>query len=507
MNSKTWTRIIAVTFFAALAVTVPLAAQDTAKQPHQYHHYQLIDPGTFGGPQSFQTLGGIGVGVLNNGGAFGGWADTSAIDPLCFFDFPDCYAAHAFVWQNGAKTDLGLLPGGTNSQVNWISANGLVAGVADNGQMDPLIGIPQIRGFLGGQNTAIVDVGTLPGAYFANPMANNDLGQIVGFAANTIPDANSMAGLGYQTRAFVWDATTGMQDIGTLPSGTDAMAGVINERGQVVGWSYTSLNLNLDNLCFGNALTTGSFIWDKTSGMRDIGNLGGSSCTVAHDLNRRGQIVGGSDIPLELQHPFVWDSATGMTDLGTPDGGYGVANALNEQGDVVGLGEANGGPSHAMLWRKLGGKWQMMDLGAMGSDCGFAESINASRQIIGIAGSSAGDGNCDSAFFSDDGGPMVNLNALIPPNSGLQINEAGQINDRGEITVNASDASGNNHAVLLIPCDEGHPGVEGCDYSMVDAATAARSAAPRNIPSSTLRPPHSWRSNRYRMRGLQSPSK
>jgi hypothetical protein len=54
MNSKTWTRIIALTLFAALTIPVQLAAQDKAKRhhPHQYHHYQLVDPGTFGGPQN-----------------------------------------------------------------------------------------------------------------------------------------------------------------------------------------------------------------------------------------------------------------------------------------------------------------------------------------------------------------------------------------------------------------------------------------------------------------------
>jgi hypothetical protein len=53
MKSKVWITVIAL--FAALAMTVPLVAQDQGKQdhPHQYHHYQLIDPGTFGGPATY----------------------------------------------------------------------------------------------------------------------------------------------------------------------------------------------------------------------------------------------------------------------------------------------------------------------------------------------------------------------------------------------------------------------------------------------------------------------
>jgi hypothetical protein len=98
----------------------------------------------------------------------------------------------------------------------------------------------------------------------------------------------------------------------------------------------------------------------------------------------------------------------------------------------------------------------------------------------------------------------VDLNTLVPPNSGLLLVEPGQINDRGEISVTASDASGNNHVVLLIPCDEHHPGVEGCDYSLVDAATAAKSAAPRYVPSGIQHPPQSRWSNRRHMSGVQS---
>ena len=112
------------------------------------------------------------------------------------------------------------------------------------------------------------------------------------------------------------------------------------------------------------------------------------------------------------------------------------------------------------------------------------------------------------AFLSEDGGPIVDLNTLVPPGSGLQLLEAGQINDLGEIDIgHAVDANGNNHAVLLIPCDGHHPGVEGCDYSMVDAAAATQSVARPYVPSASQRSPQAWRSNRFHLRGLQSPSR
>jgi probable HAF family extracellular repeat protein len=504
MKSKMSMRIAVIGLFSALAMPVLLAAQsqdqdkDKRHDLHQYHHYQLVDVGTFGGPQSFEYLGNPAPGVINNQGTFAGWADTSVIDPLCFFDQPDCYVAHAFQWKNGAKTDLGVLPGGLNSQVNWISANGLNAGVADNGQMDPLVGIPQIHAVFWAQDGGITDLGNLPeGGYQSFTAAVNRRGEVVGSATNTVPDSNPMLpGYGYQLRAFYWK-NGAMQDLGTLPGGTDAQADLINERGQVVGWSYNSSNPNLDNLCFGNPLTTGSFIWDKKNGMRDLGNLGGASCTLAHNLNNRGQVIGGSDVPGEFQHPFVWDAATGLTDLGTPDGGYGVAQGINEKGDIVGLGGANG-PLHAILWRKRGDRWHMTDLGTLnGGNCGFAESINESGQVVGLSGPDS----CSLPFLWEDGGPIVDLNTLVPANSGIQLGEVGQINDRGEITVNGSDANGNSHAVLLIPCDENHSGIEGCDYSMVDADTAAQSAAAHDLPNSTPRPSTLWRSHRFHISG------
>jgi probable HAF family extracellular repeat protein len=477
MSSKTWIRIIDLTLFAALALSLQVVAQNSAKPPHKYHHYQLVDVGTFGGPQSFLNLPGLPApGVLNNRGQIAGTADTPAIDPICQNHPPDCYASHGFIWKNGAKTDLGILTGGTNSQVNWISANGFMTGVDDLNQPDPLLGLPiQLHGIFWGRDGTMTDVGALPGTYFAFPSAVNSRGEVVGQGLDTIPDPNGMGAWGFQSRAFYWKDGA-MQDLGTLGTGTNAIAQMINDRGQVVGWSYTS-SAPTTPFCI-LPLTTGTFIWDKKNGMRDIGGLGGT-CTYAIALNNRGQVVGGSAGAGDLEiHAFVWEAATGITELPTTAGLFADARAINENGEAVGWGEdANGTTYDAMLWRKRGGKWQVTNLGRLHTpDCAVGTSVNASGQVLGYSGT--GQGCVGSAFVWEDGGPIVDLNTLVPPNPGIQLYETGQINDLGEIALNGLDANGNNHAVLLIPCDENHPDVEGCDYSLIDAEIAAALVGP-----------------------------
>ena len=100
---------------------------------------------------------------------------------------------------------------------------------------------------------------------------------------------------------------------------------------------------------------------------------------------------------------------------------------------------------------------------------------------------------------------MVDLNTLISPRSGMQLTLAETINDHGEIAVNGTPSGCGiveqcGHAVLLIPCDEHHPGVEGCDYSVANtlpAAARTRSAV-RNSSNRMLSPQLLRPMNRYR---------
>ena len=475
MKAKKLTCLAAVVLLAVLTIPSGLSAQEQGaaqKNKAKHAHYRVVDLGTFGGPQSYLNLPANGsyARVLNNHGRVTGWADTSTPDPYPGFCFDeDCFVAHAFQWRNGVRTDLGTLPGGASSQSTWISESGLVSGLSENGEIDPLIpGFPELRAVLW-EHGKITDLGTLDGGYESAANAVNSRRQVVGAALNTIPDANSMFGLGYQARAFLWQEGA-MQDLGTL-GGTDAIAFLVNERGQVVGDSYTSSDPSAYCSTILFPLTTGAFLWEKGS-MVNLGNFGGT-CTFAAALNNRGQVVGGSSLAGDqVQHPFLWDRGS-ILDLGTFGGDVGTALAINDPGAVVGYATYPGDQVfHAFLWRH--GKKR--DLGTLAGDSfSFGFDINARGQVVGS--SSKSDFSQFRAFLWEDGGPMIDLNTLIPANSALYLTIPFTINDRGEIAGVGLDANGDQHAFLLVPC--GPDDTEGCQ----DAAAGTSTTRIRQVPA------------------------
>jgi probable HAF family extracellular repeat protein len=458
----------AMTLLAVLACATRLAAQDKP-DPHQHHHYKLIDLGTLGGPLSLYPAFQL---VLNNQGTVAGCADTSVSDPnypnfnpfLTVYQFPlagpNAYIFHGFQWQKGALNDLGALPGVNSSCVNWLNGKGDAAGLSENGAVDPLTGWPEVEAVLW-KDGQVTPLGTLGGnESFASAMNNRD--QVVGAALNAIPDPISMLGAGTQTRAFLWDKENAMQDLGTLGTGNDAFAVSVNEHGEVAGFSFSDST---------SSPPQHSFIWEKERGMRDLGTFGGTFSQPSA-INNRGQVIGSSDLEGgNARHPFLWSQGR-LKDIGTFGGLFGNANFLNDAGEVVGYGGLPGDQvnhaMHAFLWKLKDD--ELTDLGTVGGDqCSEGWGINSKGQVVGHSGA------CDfSAIRASlwDGGPMVDLNTLVTPSSVLQLLIAYSINDRGEIAGDGTLANGDTHAFLLIPCDENHPGVEGCDYNLVEAATA-----------------------------------
>ena len=134
MNGNPHTTVSIVLLLGVSMVPIRLAAQTGANdaQSREHPRYRVIDTGSFGGPNSHMSLGSQ---ILNNNGTFTGFADTSVPDPYapdgCWDG--DCLVAHASRWKDGKLTDLGVLDAGPNSETNWISANGLIAGDSQNG--------------------------------------------------------------------------------------------------------------------------------------------------------------------------------------------------------------------------------------------------------------------------------------------------------------------------------------------------------------------------------------
>ncbi len=457
-----------IRWFVPIALTCALltAARTSAQgQNASVHHYKLIDLGTFGGPESSFVTGPVAESVNNPGTAVGG-ALTDLPDPTCFFD---CFVTHAFEWQNGVLTDLGTLPGGPNSSAFWVNEQGLVMGESENGVPDPFFALQRIA--VVWKDGQIISLGTLGGdVSFANAM--NNRGEVVGLSANAIPDPFSFLGVGTQIRAFLWRDGV-MLDLGDL-GGPDSWAASINERGQVAGWALVGSTVNSVT----GQPTQHPFLWESGR-MIDLGTLGGTLAVVGSlndggssaSLNNRGQVIGTSNLAGDLiHHPFLWDGGA-LTDLGTLGGDNGEAFWINDGGEIVGRADLPGSQAHhAFLWEN--GK--MIDLGgAPGQPCSTALVINSRGQII-IDTSDCGEGFGPGMLWEN--GELFDLNSLIPPNSGVSVDGVNFINDRGEIAAKGDLPNGDQldqHAILLIPCDENHPDIQGCDYSLVDSTTAA----------------------------------
>jgi probable HAF family extracellular repeat protein len=454
------------TFFTTLALLAALAipgkttAQDAQQASKPSHHkYKLIDLGTFGGPQGFINPSGNGAPYINNGGDAVGTAQTAVPLPPNsngFLCVPGPNVNHALLRHSRQITDVGALSPSDQNCSNALGINdkGEIAGQSENGVIDPLLGLIEVRGVVW-KSGKIIDLGTFGGNQSAAFSINNQ-GQVTGFALNAIPDPLSIYGVFFfgstnstQTRGFLWQNGK-KRDLGTL-GGPDTFAVWVNGRGQVSGGSYTNWTPNPTT----GLATIDPFLWENGR-MIDVGTLGGTFGLPVVP-NNRGQLAGSSNLAGDTAaHPFFWDRAT-LTDLGTLGGTNGAANWLNDAGEVVGQADlADDQASHAFLWKN----GRMKDLGVLpGDTCSSAFAINSLSQIVGI--SSPDCGFFISAFLWEDG-DLVDLNDLVSPKSDVILLEPNVITDQGVIGVNGippgcdnSDICG--HPYLLVPigdCDE-----------------------------------------------------
>jgi probable HAF family extracellular repeat protein len=494
MNQSFFRSTLTITLFAPLArylIVIPatvamlvMAAIPGRAAAHQHHHYKLIEVATFGGPNFITNFIGLQNSLLSKSGRLVGGADTPVVDPFCF-DGQDCFVEHAFDFHDGVLTDLGALPGGANSQAFWISSQGLIVGMAQNGEVDPLLGIQSLHA-VAWKDGRIIELGSLGGNESLS-QAVNERGQIVGIALNAIPDPISLIGpVGTQMRAFLWENGV-MQDLGTL-GGPDAWANYINDRGQVAGGSFANSVINPAT----GRPTTHPFLWEHGE-MMDLGTVGGSFAN-PEGINNQGEVVGEVTLPGDPGcngspdncefRAFVWERDS-LKDIGTLGGSQASALGVNDSGEVVGYAyNENDQALLAFVWKK----GVMTSLGASrGSDCSIARAINSRGQIVGPSFPCVGAGSENATLWEK--GSAIDLNTFVPP--GVDLHLTGDdiyINDRGDIAGTAVRSNGDVRAFLLIPCDENHPNIEGCDYSPMEVSTVAASHAAETAAHRKLTP-------------------
>jgi probable HAF family extracellular repeat protein len=463
---------LTVALFVIPTATLRLVAQE---RNTKHHHYKLIDMGTLGGLQSgeaeeSQTFTAPAARMINTRGMVTGAAELNVPDPYSpYCLLSGCMLVHSFLWRDGEITDLGALPGVNDTFPNWVNDRGEVVGASFNG-VDPASGAPLLDAILW-KNGSVIDLGGIPGGNQSIANSINARGEVVGAGVNGTPDPfpNLWPILFYnnttEIHAVRWrhgDVT----DLGTL-GGPDSTAIFVNDSGQIVGQSLTDFTINPTT----GKPTQHPFLWQKGK-MLDLGTLGGTF-GIPTDLNNRGQVVGQMFLAGDIKnHAFLWDRGL-LIDLGTLGGDTSYASWITDNGEVFGGAGLPGNETlHAVIWKN----GVMTDLGTPDGDpCSDASVINSHGQAVGT--SSDCHGTALHSYLWENGGPIVDLQSLILPGSDLTVHENLSINERGEIVANGLLPNGAGiRAILLIPCDENHPDVEGCDYDVMDASTSASGA-------------------------------
>lgn len=390
-------KILIAVFLAALAVPAWLTAQEQKSESPQ--QYVVTDLGTLGGTFS------VGLGINNkrlvNGNS----------------TLPGDTQVHAFLWRNGAITDLGTL-GGPNSNSNSpLNDRGEVTGFSDTATPDPLgedfcafgtslICLPFL--WRDGVMTPLPTLGGNNGQAFEI----NNRGQAAGNAENSTIDATCVPPQVPQFRPVIFEKGEA-QELPILAGDADGFAVAINDRGLVVGSS-------------GNCATPDAHavLWqphDEEEAQNEsdrfivtnLGSLGGTASNDPQDINNAGEVVGSSSLSDGTVHAFLWTPDMGMQDLGT----------------------------------------------LPGDTTSFGSGINSKGQVVG----SSLDATGNTRAFVRRNGVLTDLNTVIPAGSSLFLFDAFGINDRGDIVGDALDLNtGETHAYLASPCHAEEADNAGC---------------------------------------------
>jgi probable HAF family extracellular repeat protein len=260
------------------------------------------------------------------------------------------------------------------SQAYGVNSLGQVTGVQTaSGVTAAFVWTPSTPNGTSGTRTSL---GTLPGGTGSRGEAINGFGQVTG--SSTLP--------GSAGHPFLWTPSSANGNAGTmidlgLPVGTTSGGGAaINAYGQVVGNS---------------ASDTRAFLWTPTTPNGQVGALveitgfaGVTTSVAANGINASGQIAGTRNGTMYRWTPTTPNGSVGTAvDLGKLSGqDFSIAKGINDSGAVVGINTRSGGGT-ATLWTPADGMMNLnlrLDASGAGWFLREARAINNSGQIVGI---------------------------------------------------------------------------------------------------------------------------
>ena len=250
------------------------------------------------------------------------------------------------------------------------------------------------------------------------------------------------------SEAAKWDASGSLTALGRA-SATDTscnngyLADAANSNGDIAGY------------CVEGGLAKAGYWpgWAPNSFTKLSEVSNSQNASAATGINRSGHMVGwaylyDTSISEDTFHPVYWHDGV-VTDLAPAGSFAGYANAINDNDLVIGYVEFSNSSglstSHPYIWDEAGNT--TYDLYTL---TGFTGAANAVNNLGTVVGSIFVSGNPAShAFLWQKGGAsIIDLNSLLPANSGWVLESADAINTNGQI-VGTGLLNGQSHAFLL----------------------------------------------------------
>ena len=314
-----------LTVAAVIASCLALAAPATAAT------YEVIDLGTPGGASSGAT-------DLNDAGAVVGWSRTATGH------------VHAVVWRAGRTIDIGTLDGPASSATS-ISNNYAVVGTSTLTAGGPR------HAFLWRENQGAMHNLGLP-----RPVRIGDTGAIIGNGTNAadesvaayrsqhgwirlpldgfdgshgedVNDAGTAVGTLFDdphgSAPFVYEGGV-LTVLPSVPTAAETSADVINDAGLIAGRTFDPLGVVLLDGSNWHPIPTPALFEPEIHDMNDCAQIVGAHHPVQSFKPHAFVISGGTGVDLNSQIP----SGSGWR--------LGVATAINDAGEIVGVGRHNG---------------------------------------------------------------------------------------------------------------------------------------------------------------------